>query len=168
MTSLDNLRRISQRIRISLFCVLGLCLAFALYGYAVSGTWWVSIGDGQFDRLWASHPALHTQLALIMVPQLLIVAVGIYRLQRLLQLFAQGHFFAQASMANLKWLAWLAVLGACYGMLWPLLVYPLLDSGDELVIDIAPLTLLMLLCLPVLVHLLSAAGALNRDNNEFV
>lgn len=168
MTSLDKLKTTSKRARVGLFIVLAITICIAVYGYLKEGVWWVTIGDGQFQRLWKDYPDSQGALSLIMLPVFIVLVTGIYRLQRVLQLFGEGHFFSTDCMQNLKWLAWLSVSGVAYNMFWPLLATPLLVEGDTLGLNIRPLTLIMLLCLPLLVHLLSAAGDLNRENSEFV
>lgn len=168
MTSLEKLKQTSYRVRMMVFAILAIVLAIAMYGYFTEGIWWVTLGDGHFDGLWETFPQARYGLALIIVPFVLIPLTGIYWLQRLLLELSRGLFVSRKCMLCLKWLAWLSLFGALYNMFWPLLASSLIETQYNIELNIRPLSLLAILCLPVLVHLFSAARELDQENKEIV
>lgn len=168
MTSLEKLQQTSHRARMLVFAILALVLAIALYGYLTEEVWWVTLGDGQFNHLWQTFPAARYGLALIIGPFVLVPLIGIYWLQRLLLELSCGLFFSPKCMLCLKWLAWLSLFAVLYNMFWPLLAALQIETLDSIELNIRPLSLLAVLCLPVLVHLLSAARELDQENKEIV
>ena len=168
MSSLQKLMRASQQVRWGIYVALLLALLICLYGYIVEGELWLTMGDGQFERLWSQYPNKQPMLALILAPLAFTLLTGLYRLQRSLKFFSQGQFFCTVCINQLKWLAWLSVFGVVYSMLWPLLALPILSEGDSLDININLIIILALLCIPLLVHLMSAAAELERENSEFI
>ncbi|MFQ3198272.1 MAG: hypothetical protein ACI8R9_000076 [Paraglaciecola sp.] len=168
MTSLEKLQQTSYRVRMMVFAILAIVLAIALYGYFTERVWWVTLGDSQFHGLWETFPQARYSLALIITPFILIPLTGIYWLQRLLLELSRGLFFSSKCMLCLKWLAWLSLSGALYSLLWPLLASALIATQHAIELNIRPLSLIAILCLPVLVHLLSAARELDQENKEIV
>lgn len=168
MTSLEQLKQTSHWVRMLVFAILATVLAVALFGYITEGVWWVTVGDDQFNQLWQAFPQAHLSLAWVISPVVLIPLVAIYWLQRLLLELSRGMFFSAKSMQCLKWLAWLSLLGALYNMLWPLVASPLIETQHAIDLNIRPLSILAILCLPVLVHLFSAARELDQENKEIV
>lgn len=168
MTSLEMLKQTSHRVRMLVFAILAIILAIALYGYVTEGAWWVTLADGQFHGLWETFPQARYGLALIIAPFVLLPLMGIYWLQRLLLELSRGLFFSPKCMLCLKWLAWLSLFGALYNMFWPLLASVLIATQHAIELNIRPLSLIAILCLPVLVHLLSAARELDQENKEII
>lgn len=168
MRSKEQLQHVSQIMRIVLFTIVGITVAIAIYGYSVTGMWWVSLGDKQFQALWQSYPELRTYLTMAIAPVIVTMLTGVYMLQRILKLFSQGLFFSKSAKTSLKALSWLTVFGVVYKMFWPLFIATLLPPGKEVDISIEPFSLIILLFLPVLVHLLTAADELNTENSEFI
>ncbi|MFT6899371.1 MAG: hypothetical protein ACJA13_003807 [Paraglaciecola sp.] len=168
MTSLEKLQQTSYRVRMMVFAILAMVLAIALYGYFTEGVWWVTWDDGQINHLWQTFPPARYGLALIIAPFVLVPLTGIYWLQRLLLELSRGLFFSPKSMLCLKWLAWLSLFRALYNMFWPILASALIETQDSIELNIRPLSLLAVLCLPVLVHLFSGARELDQENKEIV
>lgn len=150
------------------FFVLVMVFAIALFGYIVKGQWWVILGDGQFNRLWEILPGARYLLAIIISPYILTLLAAIYWLQRLLLELSRGLFFSSKCMHCLKWLAWLSLFSVLFSMLWPLLVSLLIETQHDIELNILPLSLLATLCLPIVVHLLSAARELDQENKEII
>jgi H+/Cl- antiporter ClcA len=168
MSSLDKLKKTSHRVRMMVFAILTTVFVIALYGYITEGVWWVTLGDGQFKQLWETFPEARYGLAMILSPTVLTIMAGIYWLQRLLLELNRGLFFSRKCMQCLKWLAWLSLFSVLHNMFWPLLASSLIGIEDAIELNIRPLSLLAILCLPVLVHLLSAARELDQENKEII
>lgn len=157
-----------MRIRQILFALLVVMFLIAFYGFLTEGIWWVTVGDQQFNQLWNTLPEAHTLLGLLISPMLITLVVGFYWLQRLLLELGRGHFFSAKSMVCLKWLAWLSMFGVAYDMSWPILATLIIESVDSLSIEVSVISLITVLCLPVVVHLYSAAAELDRENKEII
>jgi len=166
MTSLNKLKQASALARVTILSFIVVFLAVASYGYFVEGVWWVSVGGYQFDRLWNAYPDAHMQLSLVIAPIVLILIVGVYFVQRILLEMKRGLFFSKKSMFCLKCVAWLTFLGVIYGTLWPIIAAVYVD--EPLDINLRPLSFIVAACLPVLVHLFSAAQALEQENKEII
>jgi nitrate reductase NapE component len=168
MSSLEKLKKTSHLVRMIIFSILIVLFVIAFYGYIVKGEWWVTLGDGQFNQLWEVLPDARTLLGIIIGPFILTLLAAIYWLQRLLLELSRGLFFSRKCMHCLKWLAWLSLFSVLYNMLWPLLASALIETQHDIALNIRPLSLLVILCLPVLVHLLSAARELDQENKEII
>jgi hypothetical protein len=168
MTSLDKLKKTSGRVRMMVFAILAMVFVVALYGYTIEGVWWVALGDGQFNRLWSAFPEARVGLAMIISPFVLALLGAIFWLQRLLLELSRGLFFSGKCMLCMKWLAWLSLFSALHNMFWPILASLLIETQDTFELNIRPLSLIVILCLPVLVHLLSAARELDQENKEII
>jgi hypothetical protein len=168
MTELEKLKQTSTWVRRLVFTIVSLIFVIALYGYSTEGVWWISVGGNQFDVLWESYPDIHLQLILIITPVVLVLISGVYYLQRLLLEMSRGLFFSNKCMHCLKWMAWLSLFGMLYNMFWPFLASIFINMHDTFEVNIRPLSLLTVLCLPVLVHLLSSAQALDKENKEII
>lgn len=168
MDSIEKLKRASHIARMLVFGVLIFTLAVAFYGYTTEGVWWVSFGDEQLNRLWQQYPQDQLALMLTLAPSVITIFAGIFWLQRLLLELSRGLFYSIKSMICLKWLAWLSLFAVIYQMIWPLLPSMLLNDLQSVDVRIRPLTIMAVLCLPVLVHLFSAAKELVQENNEIV
>ena len=168
MSSLEQLKKTSHLVRMIIFAILITVFVIALYGYITEDVWWVTLGDGQFNQLWEVFPEARYVLAIIIGPFILSLLAAIYWLQRLLLELSRGLFFSRKCMLCLKWLAWLSLFCVLYNMFWPLLASPLIETQHDIELNIRPLSLLAILCLPVLVHLLSAARELDQENKEII
>lgn len=168
MTSLEKLKKTSYLVRMIIFFILIIVFIIALYGYIAKKEWWVILGDGQFNRLWEILPGAHYSLAIIICPLILTLLAAIYWLQRLLLELSRGLFFSSKCMQCLKWLAWLSLFSVLYNMLWPLLASLLIETQHGIELNIRPISLLATLCLPIVVHLLSAARELDQENKEII
>ena len=170
MKELERIQRISGVLRyLLLFGAVALGGAFALM-LLVPEQELISLGDGQLNAL-RSSGAIGTQVMLaVAVPVFVLVALGVYWLQRLFHLYQQGHFFTGGSMRCYLWLVWLKFAAFIYGILWPMLLsswLPGLDSAD-LKITISAGALVELLVLLLIVHLLQAAQQIYDENKAFV
>lgn len=168
MSSLQNLQKISKQIRWSLFATIFILCGIALFGLVTEGEWWVSIGNEEFELIWQNHPDAKAMLLLTASPLFVALLLGFYCLQRLLLELSHGHFFSSVSMRCLKWLAWLCFFGVLYNMMVGPFRAFLLEPDAAVEVNINFLTLIMLLCLPVVVHLFSAASELDRENKEII
>jgi hypothetical protein len=166
--SIEKLKKVSNLVRMLVFGVVALTFTLALYGYITQGVWWISIGDEQFNQLWEQYPAAQFALIMITAPSVIALIAGVYWLQRLLFELSQGLFFSQKCMACLRWLAWLSFFGVLYEMLWPMLATMVISELQAVDVNIRPLKLMAVLCLPVLVHLFSAAKELDEENKEII
>ena len=170
MKELERIQRISGVLRyLVLFGALALGGAFALM-LLVPDQELVSLGDGQLNELRRTG-AISPQLMLALsVPVIVLLALGIYWLQRLFHHYQQGHFFTEGSMRCYLWLVWLKVAAFIYGILWPVLLpvlLPAMESAD-LQVTISAGALVELLVLLLIVHLLKAAQRIYDENKAFV
>ena len=168
MQSVEKLKVISHRVRMLVFTVLAMTIGVLVYGYLTQGEWWITFGDQQLNQLWHEHAQWRLSLLLLISPLLISLIAGFYWLQRFLLELSRGLFFSVTSMLCIKWLAWLALFSTFYSMIWPLFASLLIDYNLPIHINIRPLTLMAVLCLPVIVHLLSAARELDQENKEIV
>lgn len=168
MQSIENLKRASHFTRMMLFAVVSIFLSIAIYGYLAQGQWWVTFGDNQFESLWLQYEESQFLLATIFSPLIGCWLFGFYFLQRLLLELSRGLFYAKAMLRYLKYVSWITFLYVCYRMITiPLATYLVVDSSS-IDISLNPMTLIVVLCLPVLVHLFSAAAELDKENKEIV
>ncbi len=168
MNSLENLKRTGKFARYTLFAILGAVTFIAIFGFITEGQWWVSFGDEQFNQLWQSHHNENNLLVILVTPVVIIPLMGAYFLQRLLQQFSYGTFYSDTSLSCLKWLAWLTFFGVLYDTLLNPLAFLLLESEHKIAINIRPLTLIVVFCLPAIVHFFSAARDIALENKEIV
>ncbi|MEE4144612.1 MAG: hypothetical protein V2I26_07415 [Halieaceae bacterium] len=170
MKELQSIQRISGVLRyLLLFGAAVLGAAFALM-VLVPDQQLVSLGDGQLNALRRSG-AIGPQLMLaVAAPVVVLLALGVYWLQRLFHQYQQGHFFTGGNMRCYLWLVWLKAAAFLYGILWPPLLsswLPGLDSADVQV-TISAGALVELLVLLLIVHLLKAAQQIHEENKAFV
>lgn len=168
MTSLEKLKQTSMITRRLLFAVMALVVGIACYGLATEGNWWVAFGNANFNTLWHTHLEARTTLAMAIFPLMVALLLGFYFLQRLLFEFSRGAFFSTMSMRCLKWLAWLSFFSVLYNIVLTPVAGMLVAPLQAVEIRIQPLTLVFLLCFPVLVHLFSAASELDQDAKEII
>jgi hypothetical protein len=167
MIKQQELRRTSQIVRILVMGVLVCVFGIASYGVMAHGVWWISLGDGLFERLWYGFPQDHASLIILILPFALAKLLSLYWLLTLLHEFSQGHFFSNSSLKHIHWLAWMTVFSELYGIVWPILASQVLTVPST-EISIAPLSLISVLCLPVLAHFFSAAHELDKENKEII
>jgi hypothetical protein len=170
MKELERIQRISGVLRyLVLIGALALGGAFALM-LLVPDQELVSLGDGQLNELRRTG-AISPQLMLgLSVPVIVLLASGIYWLQRLFHHYQLGHFFTEGSMRCYLWLVWLKVAAFIYGILWPVLLpvlSPAMESAD-LQVTISAGALVELVVLLLIVHLLKAAQQIYDENKAFV
>jgi hypothetical protein len=170
MKELERIQWISGVLRyLVLFGAVALGGAFALM-LLVPDQELVSLGDGQLNELRRTG-AIGPQLMLgLSVPVIVLLALGIYWLQRLFHQYQQGHFFAEGSMRCYLWLVWLKVAAFIYGILWPVLLPVLLPAMEytDLQVTISAGALVELVVLLLIVHLLKAAQQIYDENKAFV
>jgi len=170
MKELERIQRISGVLRyLVLIGALALGGAFALM-LLVPDQELVSLGDGQLNELRRTG-AISPQLMLALsVPVIVLLALGIYWLQRLFHQYQQGHSFTEGSMRCYLWLVWLKVAAFIYGILWPVLLptlQPAMEAAD-LQVTISAGALVELVVLLLIVHLLKAAQQIYEENKAFV
>ncbi len=170
MKELERIQRISGVLRYLLLVgalVIGGAITMALL---IPGQGLITLGDGQLNELYSSG-AISRQLMLALVtPIVVLLALGIYWLQRLFHEYQQGHFFTDGSMRCYLWLVWLKVAAFFYSILWPVLLASLspdLDSVD-LEVTISAGALVELIVLLLIVHLLRAAQQIHDENKAFI
>ena len=168
MQSIENLKRVSHVTRMTLYAVVGIFLTIAIYGFISQGQWWVTFGDNQFDALWHQYKESHFLLAVVFSPLMSCWLLGFYFLQRLLLALSRGLFYAKATLSFLKYVSWITVFYVCYKMIGPPVATYLVVSNSSIDISLNPITIIIVLCLPVLVHLFSAAAELDKENKEIV
>jgi hypothetical protein len=167
MIKQSALKRTSQIVRLLVVGLLVCMLGIASYGFLVHGVLWVSLGDGLFESLWQQHPQDHPSLVLLGLPIALAKCVLLYCLLALLHEFSRGQFFSRQSLNYIHSLAWVTVFSEVYDMVWPILASQVLGAPST-EINIAPLSLISVLCLPVLAHFFSAARELDQENKEII
>ena len=170
MKELERIQRISGVLRyLVLIGALALGGAFTLM-LLVPDQELVSLGDGQLNELRRTG-AISPQLMLALsVPVIVLLALGIYWLQRLFHQYQQGHFFTEGSMRCYLWLVWLKVAAFIYGILWPVLLpmlQPAMEAAD-LQVTISAGALVELVVLLLIVHLLKVAQQIYDENKAFV
>jgi hypothetical protein len=167
MIKQQALQRTSQIVRLLVFGVLVSVIGIASYGLIAHGVWWISLGDGSFETLWHQYPQAHSSLVILGLPIVLAKLLSLYWLFALLREFSQGQFFSDISLKHIHWLAWMTVFSELYGIVWPILASQVL-AVPSTEINIAPLSLISVLCLPVLAHFFSAARELDEENKEII
>lgn len=168
MQSIENLKRVSYFIRIMLFAVVGIFLSIASYGFISQGQWWITFGGNTFDALWLQYKESQLLLAVIFSPLIGCWLLGFYFLQRLLLELSRGLFYAKATLRYLKYVSWITFFYVCYKMIMAPLATFLVVHNSSIDISLNPMTFIVVLCLPVLVHLFSAAAELDKENKEIV
>jgi hypothetical protein len=170
MNRLDRIQRISGLLRYTLLLLAaGLCGAIAVSAL-VPGQSWVTLGDGQLTALHGTG-MIGTGLAIALAAPIgLLLALGIYWLQRLFAEYQQGNFFTDGNMRCYLWLVWLKAGGFVYSILWPLLLSGLLpaDATIDVGITIEAGTLVELSVLLLIVYLLREAQQIHDENQAFV
>ena len=170
MNRLDRIQRISGVLRIVLLVATVFLMGALLMALMVPGQDWVTLGDGALNELRNSGAIGPGMMAAIAAPFILILALGVFWLQRLLSEYQRGNFFTDGSMRCYIWLVWLKAASFVYGIIWPLLLRSLnstLDPADASV-TIEAGTLVELIVLLVIVHLLKAAQQIHDENKAFV
>ena len=170
MNRLDRIQRISGVLRIVLLVATVFLMGALLMALMVPGQDWVTLGDGALNELRDSGAIGAGVMAAIAAPFILILALGVFWLQRLLSEYQRGNFFTDGSMRCYIWLVWLKAASFVYGIIWPLLLRSLnstLDPADASV-TIEAGTLVELIVLLVIVHLLKAAQQIHDENKAFV
>ncbi|AFT96581.1 hypothetical protein AMBAS45_15590 [Alteromonas macleodii str. 'Balearic Sea AD45'] len=168
MQSIEELKRVSHFTRIMLFAVVGIFLSIAIYGFVLQGQWWVTFGGHQFDALWLQYEESQFLLATIFSPLIGSWLLGFYFLQHLLLALSRGLFYAKTTLRHLKFVSWITVFYVCYKMLMTPLATYLVVPSSSIDISLNPMTIIIVLCLPVLVHIFSAAAELDKENKEIV
>ncbi|MFZ8198627.1 hypothetical protein [Alteromonas portus] len=168
MQSIESLKRVSHVTRMTLFAVVGIFLTIAIYGFVSQGQWWVTFGGHQFDALWLQYEESQFLLATIFSPLIGSWLLGFYFLQQLLLALSRGLFYAKTTLLHLKYVSWLMVFYVCYKMLMTPLATYLVVPSSSIDISLNPMTIIIVLCLPVLVHIFSAAAELDKENKEIV
>jgi hypothetical protein len=170
MKELERIQRISGVLRyLLLLGAVALGGAFALM-LLVPDQGLITLGDGQLNELRGAG-AISTQLMLALsAPVLVLLAAGIYWLQRLFRQYQQGDFFTEGSMRCYLWLVWLKVAVFIYGIVWPLLLSNLLPGPEtaDLQVTINAGEIVELVVLLLIVHLLKAAQQIYDENKAFV
>lgn len=168
MQSIEDLKRVSHFTRMILFAVVGIFLSIVIYGFLLQGEWWVTFGGQRFDALWLQYKESHFLLATIFSPLIGCWLLGFYFLQHLLLSLSRGLFYAKNTLRHLKYVSWITVFYVGYKMLMTPLATYLVEPNSSIDISLNPMTLIIVLCLPVLVHLFSAAAELDKENKEIV
>lgn len=170
MDRLARIQRISGVLRYLLLLVaVALGAAFVL-AVLVPGQGLVTLGDGQLNELHASGAIGPGLMLVVITPMGLVLALGVYWLQRLFGEYQRGQFFTDGSMRCYLWLVWLKVAGFAYGVLWPVLLGAVLPDRDSanLSVNIEAGTIIELVLLLFIVHLLKAAQQIHDENRAFV
>lgn len=170
MNGLDRIQRISRVLRYLLLtagAMVGGAIALTLL---VPGQEWFTVGDGQLNELRRNGAISLALMLAVLTPIGILLALGIYWLQRLLSEYQQGHFFGDASMRCYVWLVWLKAAGFVYAILWPLLLTRLSPAQDaaDFAVTIEAGTLVELTVLLLIVHLLKEAQQIHDENKAFV
>ena len=66
------------------------------------------------------------------------------------------------------WLAWLSLFSVLHNLLLTLIALMLIETQHDIELNTRPLSLLATLCLPIVVHLLSASHELSQENKEII
>jgi hypothetical protein len=170
MNQLDRVQRISGYLRYMVLLsavVLGCAVVITLF---VPGQDWVILGDGLLNNLFSSGTIGMQLMLVLLTPILIILALGMYWLQRLFSEYQQGKFFTDGSMRCYLWLVWLKAAAFVYGMFWPMALSNLASTGGlpDLSVTIEAGTLVELLVLIVIVHVLKEAQEIHDENKAFV
>ena len=170
MDRLATVRRLSGVFRYLLIgtaILIGGTLVAALW---LPGQGWVSVGDGQFARLWSEPEISRLQMLAIMAPLGITLILGVYWLQRLFGEYQAGHFFTDGTMRCYLWLVWLKVFAFVYNLAWPPLLNALsaTNAEQDVHLTIEAGSLIELLVLLLIVHVLREAQRVHDENQAFV
>ena len=170
MKRLDRIRRVSGTLRIALLVAAVLLAGALAFALLVPGQNWITLGDGRLNELRNSGAIGPGLMTAITAPIGILLALGIYWLQRLFGEYQQGHFFTDGSMRCYVWLVWLKAASFIYGIIWPLLLRSLNPAADSVDtgITIEAGTLVELIVLLLVVHLLREAQQIHDENKAFV
>lgn len=170
MNRLERIQRISGMLRyLLLLAAAALAVAFAL-AMQEPGQSAVTLGDGQLNELRSSGAIGLGLMWAFIAPIGIVLALGVYWLQRLFSEYQRGHFFTDANMRCYVWLVWLKVAAFVYSILWPV-VLMLLTSAQgnvDVAISIEAGTLVELVVLLLIVYLLKEAQQIHDENKGFV
>ena len=129
MTPLDRIQRISGMLRLVLLVAAVLLAGALALALVVPGQTWVTLGDGTLNKLRDSGAISPGLMAAIAAPFVILLALGVYWLQRLFSEYQRGNFFTNSSMRCYVWLVWLKAASFVYGIIWPVLLRPAVDSA---------------------------------------
>ena len=167
---LDRIQRISKALRYVLLGLsVALCGAIVLM-LLMPDQAWVTLGDGRLNELHRTGDVDLWLMLAVMAPIALLLALGIYWLQRLFGEYQQGKFFTDGTMRCYVWLVWLKAAGFFYGILWPILLISLAPSqtATNAGVTIEAGTLVELAVLLLIVHLLREAQRIHDENEAFI
>ena len=170
MSQLDRVQRISGCLRYTVLLsavVLACAVAITLF---VPGQDWVILGDGLLNNLFSSGTIGMKLMLVLLTPILIILATGMYWLQRLFREYQLGNFFTDSSMRCYLWLVWLKAAAFVYGMFWPMTLSNLASTGvlPDPSVNIEAGTLVEIIVLIVIVHVLKEAQQIHDENKAFV
>lgn len=170
MNRLDRIQRISGVVRYLLLLV-GLVLAAVLALSLLDPSQeLITLGDDRLNELRTSGLIAPGLMLAGVAPAIILLALGIYWLQRLFGEYHQGHFFTDGTMRCYVWLVWLKLAAFISGILIPVVLASLSSAVESTDLDITidAGTLVELLVLLLIVHLLKAAQQINDENKAFV
>ena len=170
MKELERIQRISGVLRyLLLFGALLIAGAITL-ALVVPGQGLIALGDGQLNELYRNGSIGTPGMLAVVIPFVVLLALGIYWLQRLFHEYQQGNFFTDGSMRCYLWLVWLKAAAFIYGILWPIMLGSLSSALDSVDLDvtISAGALVELVLLLLIVHLLSAAQQIHDENKAFI
>jgi len=170
MKELERIQRISGVLRyLLLLGAVALGGAFALM-LLVPDQELITLGDGQLNELRRAGSISAQLMLALSAPVMVLLAAGIYWLQRLFHQYQQGQFFTEGSMRCYLWLVWLKVAAFIYGIVWPLLLSNVLPAREtaDLQVTIGAGEIVELVVLLLIVHLLKAAQQIYDENKAFV
>jgi len=170
MNRLQRIRRISgwlRRLTLLLAVALVGAVAFAL---GVPGQTLITLGNGQLNQLLGSGAFGGSAAIAVFAPMGLLLALGLYWLQRLFGEYQRGHFFTDGNMRCYLWLVWLKVAWFAYSLLWPPVVAGLVPAvkASAAAVTVELGTLVELAVLVLIVHVLREAQRLHDENEAFV
>jgi hypothetical protein len=167
---LDRIQRISKALRyVLLGLAVVLCGAFVLM-LLVPDQAWITLGDGQFNELHRTGDVGSWLMFAITAPIALLLALGIYWLQRLFGEYQHGQFFTDGTMRCYVWLVWLKAAGFIYGILWPVMLISLAPSqaATDAGVTVEAGTVVELAVLLLIVHLLREAQRIHDEKEAFI
>ena len=167
---LDRIQRISKALR---YVLLGIAVAVCgaiVVMLLIPDQSWVILGNGQLNELYRTGDVGPLLMFAISAPITLLLALGIYWLQRLFGEYQHGQFFTDGTMRCYVWLVWLKAAGFVYGILWPVLLVSLGPSqaATDAGVTIEAGTLVELIVLLLIVYLLREAQRIHDENEEFI
>jgi hypothetical protein len=169
MNRLDRVQRLCGWLRMAVLIAGALLVAAITWSILTPEQTLVTLFDGQLNNLYRSGTHGMSLMAVV-APTGLLLALGLYWLQRLFAEYAQGHFFTDSSTRCYIWLVWLKASAFAYGLLLPLLLAMLLPAAQtaDLRVTFEVGTLAELAVLIVIVHLLREAQQIHAENQGFV